>query len=379
MLTPSDRSPRARGFTLIELLVVIAIIAVLIALLLPAVQAAREAARRAQCTNNLKQLGLAMHNYHSSTGVFPPGGINTSNLTGAITGGWGSWSAHAMMLPYIEQQAIYNSINFNISCEGPSSSGGEASIRSTASGNVISAFQCPSSPLFAGTDNWGRRAAGNNYFVSVGSTLNQYAPNGPSGILAGSASPNGPFQVDGPCFSTRDILDGTSNTIAIGEWRSGDNNANIISVPQDIIIVTSLPSGASNGSALLNLPFGGAGINAWLQNCAGSARASLGDTTGTLQRSNLGDRWDEGLFGHTVGNVIAPPNSNYPNCYDNVGGGGDNDNGYGAFGLSSYHSGGANVAFADGSVRFLKTSINQVTLWGLGSRAQGEVISSDAY
>jgi prepilin-type N-terminal cleavage/methylation domain-containing protein/prepilin-type processing-associated H-X9-DG protein len=376
MPASSDRSPRTRGFTLIELLVVIAIIAVLIALLLPAVQAAREAARRAQCTNNLKQLGLAMHNYHSSTGVFPPGGINTSNLMGQITGGWGSWSAHAMMLPYMEQQAIYNSINFNIATDG---NNGEANIRSTASGNVISAFQCPSSPLFAGTDNWGRRAAGNNYFVSVGSTLTEYAPNGPSGVLAGSASPNGPFQVDGPCFSTRDILDGTSNTIALGEWRSGDNNANIISVPQDIIVVGSLPSGASQGSALLNLPFGGAGINAWLQNCAGTAISTTGDTTGSKQRSNLGDRWDEGIFGHTVGNVVAPPNSNYPNCFDNLGGGGDNDGGYGTFGLSSYHSGGANVAFADGSVRFLKSTINQVALWGLGSRAQGEVISSDSY
>jgi prepilin-type N-terminal cleavage/methylation domain-containing protein/prepilin-type processing-associated H-X9-DG protein len=375
MPAPSDRSPRRRGFTLIELLVVIAIIAVLIALLLPAVQAAREAARRAQCTNNLKQLGLAMHNYHSATGVFPPGGINTSNLTGQVTGGWGSWSAHAMMLPYMEQQAIYNSINFNIATDGNNN---EANFRSTATGTIISGFQCPSSPLFAGTDNWGRRAAGNNYFVSVGSTLNQYAPNGPSGYLAGSAPPNGPFQVDGPSFSTRDIIDGTSNTIAIGEWRSGDNNANIISVPQDIIVVGSLPNGASQGSALLNLPFGGAGINTWLQNCAGTATSTMGDTTGSLQRSNLGDRWDEGIFGHTVGNVVAPPNSNYPNCFFNYGGG-DNDGGYGTFGLSSYHSGGANVAFADGSVRFLKTSINQVTLWGLGSRSQGEVISSDAY
>src|SRR3982751_4744689 len=93
-----------RGFTLIELLVVIAIIAVLIALLLPAVQAAREAARRAQCTNNLKQIGLALHNYHSTHGSFPMGSAPTTAIGGGIRNGWGNWSAHALMLPFLEQQ-----------------------------------------------------------------------------------------------------------------------------------------------------------------------------------------------------------------------------------------------------------------------------------
>ena len=108
-----------RGFTLIELLVVIAIIAVLIALLLPAVQAAREAARRAQCTNNLKQIGLAMHNYHQSIGTFPPGQVAVGRRTSPYTGyaGWTEWSAQAMMLPYMEQSPIYNAINFNF-CSG---------------------------------------------------------------------------------------------------------------------------------------------------------------------------------------------------------------------------------------------------------------------
>src|SRR5436305_12657227 len=95
-----------RGFTLIELLVVIAIVAVLIALLLPAVQAAREAARRSQCVNNLKQIGLGMHNYHQAIDVFPVGqGAGWTNAT--TSGGWAQWSAHAMMLPYMEQTAIY--------------------------------------------------------------------------------------------------------------------------------------------------------------------------------------------------------------------------------------------------------------------------------
>src|SRR5213595_1234169 len=103
MFAPSRPNRGNRGFTLIELLVVIAIIAVLIALLLPAVQAAREAARRAQCVNNLKQLGIALHNYHDVNNVLP---------WGAGPWGWHDWSAHVMMLPYIEQTSLFNAINF---------------------------------------------------------------------------------------------------------------------------------------------------------------------------------------------------------------------------------------------------------------------------
>ena len=128
-----------RGFTLIELLVVIAIIAVLIALLLPAVQAAREAARRAQCVNNLKQMGLALHNYHQSISSFPLAqGLGVTNLT--TTGGWAQWSAQSMMLPYMEQSAVYKAINFNFL----SSYDMAGQQNYTASTTTINSFLCPS-------------------------------------------------------------------------------------------------------------------------------------------------------------------------------------------------------------------------------------------
>jgi prepilin-type N-terminal cleavage/methylation domain-containing protein/prepilin-type processing-associated H-X9-DG protein len=378
----SDRSGRPSGFTLIELLVVIAIIAVLIALLLPAVQAAREAARRAQCTNNLKQIGLAMHNYHQALGSFPPGGCNASNIeTIGGTGAWGNWSAFSMMLPYLEQQSIYNACNFMVANQGYGS-GIDGMINSTATRTTINAFLCPSSPRLSGgnwTTYYGMPYPHINYFASIGSSLCQYGGN-PAGVNfqdgnGNSAAPNGPFEVFGPAFGVRDIIDGTSNTIAFGEWRSGDGNQGTLSVPQDVIRVGgALPAGMTL-SPVMNMPLGGAFLNTWLQGCAGSALGTVGTTNNW---SGLGQFWCQGLFGDTVGSILTGPNSNYPNCaiYQY---GGDNDGSYGNYGLSSYHSGGANVALCDGSVRFLKASINQITVWQLASRAQGEVISADSY
>jgi len=358
---------------LIELLVVIAIIAVLIALLLPAVQSAREAARRAQCVNNLKQLGLAMHNYHSSINCFPPGGVKPGTLSGAAGGSWGCWSGQAMMLPYMEQTPVYNSINFNTACVGDSGNMGNQ-FNTTGVTTTIQAFLCPSSPTFPGGNGfYGRPYPGNNYFLSVGSSMNQYGPGGYFG-----PAPNGPFCVLSGVYAERDILDGTSNTIFMSEWRTGDNDANRLSIPQDIIVVTTGPPGVTSGSPLMNMPQGGGQLNQWLTGtCVPAARGSIGN--GTTQLSWIGQKWCQGLFGTAIGNVIVPPNANYPACnYQSWCC--DMDGSYGGnFGMSSYHSGGANALFGDGSVHFLKASMSQITLWKLGSRNQGEVISSDEY
>ncbi|WP_337173160.1 DUF1559 domain-containing protein [Paludisphaera sp.] len=372
MKRPTIRLARSgtRGFTLIELLVVIAIIAVLIALLLPAVQAAREAARRSQCVNNLKQMGLALHNYHSTIGSFPPGGTRAGNIGEPVNTPWGCWSAQSMMLPYMEQQPLYSSINFNTSNAGGDQYQGYQ-FNTTSVSSVVSAFLCPSAPKFpGGADYYGRPFPGNNYFVSVGSSLSQGAGFGPR--------PNGPFEVLGDAFSEASITDGTSNTVFMSEWRTGDNDPNRLSVPQDIIKVTEYPPNSPSGSPNLNMPQGGAFLNQWLSStCTAAAASSIGN--GDVNRSWVGQKWAQGMFGSAVGNVVAPPNSNYPYCAMVVWGGDMDGAGAANVGMSSFHSGGANALFGDGSVRFLKASTNQMVLWSIGSRNQGEVVSADQF
>src|SRR4051794_10466850 len=184
----SMTSQTRRGFTLIELLVVIAIIAILISLLLPAVQSAREAARRAQCINNMKQIGLGMHNYHTANGTFPLGGTVAAAYSNTYTSSWGTWSAHALMLGYMEQQPLYNSANFSWAViMGPG-----WNINTTVSNSIISTFLCPSdnlspSPVPAG-DQWAGRL--NNYFASVGTTLNYQGGSPTTGVFTQAGTAN---------------------------------------------------------------------------------------------------------------------------------------------------------------------------------------------
>jgi prepilin-type N-terminal cleavage/methylation domain-containing protein len=200
-----------RGFTLIELLVVIAIIAVLIALLLPAVQSAREAARRAQCTNNLKQIGIALHNYHDALGAFPPGWISRPGPNGDNAGpGWG-WAT--MTLAFSEQSPLYGAINVNLPIELPDNQ--------TARLAGLNLFTCPTDAYFQSS------------FTVVDATTSSAALGGPicsvaSSNYVGAFGTGDPSDIPGRDFGNgsffrnksiglRDYLDGTSNTIAVGK------------------------------------------------------------------------------------------------------------------------------------------------------------------
>jgi len=316
---------RRRGFTLIELLVVIAIIAVLIALLLPAVQAAREAARRSQCLNNLKQIGLALHNYHDTVGVFPPGLISTPGSDGGNTGpGWG-WAT--MILPRIEQPAVFNAINFGL--------GIEATANQTARLTRISSFICPSDasfqPQFTVVDDTTSNTtsgppicdvASSNYVGCVGSgDPSSLYPYNPTDDPPGRDNGNGLF------FRNRsvriaEILDGTSQTLAVGEKSQNLARATWTgAVTRAAVPITELQ--AESGLA----PEGGDAL----------VIAHTGELDGPNSRPAHADQfW-------------------------------------------ARHPGGAHFAFADGSVRFLKEKRPIAILRALATRAGGEVVSADSY
>jgi prepilin-type N-terminal cleavage/methylation domain-containing protein/prepilin-type processing-associated H-X9-DG protein len=364
-----------RGFTLIELLVVIAIIAVLIALLLPAVQAAREAARRSQCTNNLKQIGLAMHNYHSALNCFPLG-VSRYGLVTAYN--WDAWSGHAMMLDQLEQTAMYNAINFMLGNNGANSYGYYAN--STVTGQRVSVFLCPSDPN-AGTLSVTRSADGRqdmldlSYVGSAGTTTNSPNNTAPTNTWATMGS-TGIFWWY-IAYGIQSVTDGTSNTVAFSEAlvsnNGGPNNAASSSY-------SLYPGNSMTGISAAGPPAqqydanqNPAAVLAGLQGCTTAWNAHQGFS------NCRGIFWEVGSLGMTMFNTIATPNSSLAPWGDcrYTGGGYPNDATFAN--VNSNHPGGVNVMMADGSVHFIKNSINQYTWWALGTRADGEVISSDSY
>jgi prepilin-type N-terminal cleavage/methylation domain-containing protein/prepilin-type processing-associated H-X9-DG protein len=362
------RAETRRGFTLIELLVVIAIIAVLIALLLPAVQAAREAARRAQCSNNMKQIGLAMHNYHTGNNSFPMGGTYAwAGSTYNYSTSWGTWSAQALMLGFLEQQPLYNAANFSWAVGMYQA----WNINSTVSCAIINSFICPSdglSPQNPQGQIWS--GATNNYFASVG-TSTSYNP-------GTSNQTTGVFTQGGMTYGVQAITDGTSNTIAFGESLVGDGTIATVKW-RDGPVLTTGSAMPSNGYVLDVRQYNTLVLTD-LQACSQGLMAQT--SSGTGSQNQKGFRWAEADGGFSLFNTIVPPNSTqYPFAWCALGRSSSSSNASGGQyqGTSSNHPGGCNFLFADGSVHFLKSSISLQTYWALGTRASGEVLSSDQY
>jgi prepilin-type N-terminal cleavage/methylation domain-containing protein/prepilin-type processing-associated H-X9-DG protein len=346
---------RRSGFTLIELLVVIAIIAILIALLLPAVQQAREAARRAQCTNNLKQLGLAIHNYLSSGQCLPfgKGGSYAADVPGTPI--YARWSALSQLLMYIEQGNLFNSINFSLPPETPGMGGDVPFMppyqnpnraNMTACRINVGVFLCPSDNPPIGI--W---PGGTNYLGNLQTWLCDLSENFPSTISPGT-SPQGIFYFNSR-VNLAMVIDGTSNTAFMSEKIRGTGN------PDRDARSDSLVTSAT--TSLLQT----------FQVCQATNPANATRLT-MLQ----GASWVMGEMCCTSYNHVSTPNTH--TCAGR-GFSGNMANMPMVVPPSSQHPGGVNVLMGDGSVRFVKSSVNLITWQAIGTRNGGEVVSGDSF
>ena len=327
-----------RGFTLVELLVVIAIIGILIALLLPAIQAAREAARRSQCVDNLKQLTLAVLNYHDVRRALPPRATGTT--TGTYNNG-GRWAAFVFLTPYYEQQALWNLIASGCpSWDGgtlyPPQGPNEWTSQYPPWCSNIPVLHCPSEignmnpgqpgnvqayPPGAFPAGTGGTIGRTNYCFSQGDTINGQATVNVRGAFGFNSS-----------YTLAAVIDGKTNTVALSE-RAYGVNGNFIRGG----VAEGYPSINTNPAACL------ASVN--------SQGAYL--TTGNQE---AGARWNDGYAVWTSFNTVLPPNS--PSCCQSANGTSSCDNSGGVFSVTSYHPGGVNASMLDGSVRFVSEQID---------------------
>jgi prepilin-type N-terminal cleavage/methylation domain-containing protein/prepilin-type processing-associated H-X9-DG protein len=380
-----------KGFTLIELLVVIAIIAVLIALLLPAVQSAREAARRIQCTNNLKQIGLALHNYLSANNSFPMGGtpqLDPTATPGMATGPyeWENYSSFAMMLSYLEQMAVFNSQNIMICPD--TGFGVPQPQNATAYNTKLNAFVCPSDPytLIQNLCNY----AG-CYGTTTWMPFDQVNSNSPNN---GHADTTGIFTV-WKSYGLQSVTDGSSNTLAFAEQLVGNGasgyqryasygstplyRGNMCFTPASYVAQSGRVYDVSAIPNAYNL----------VQSDISAIAAIFLQYQTLLTKPNKvvdyrGYRWIIGIPGMTMFNSVQTPNESIfngartgPGSYS--GSVGNNTDESWSVPATSNHPGGVLVTMADGHVQFVKNSISKQVWWALSTKANGEVISADSY